>query len=254
MFPCRMAELEAIVAYCAERLRVREIQDFEGASNGLQVQNAGKVTKIGAGVDANEATIHLAAEAGCDLLLVHHGLYWSPPWPVTGINYDKLHTLLIRGMALYSAHLPLDAHPELGNNAGVAQALGLRPCGGFAEYEGTEIGLVAEFSGARMELRERLSKAFVRIAAMEFGSEGPRRVAILTGSGASVLELLPEGVDTLITGEVKQHHFTVAQERRLNLYCCGHYATEVFGVKALAAELAERFAVGWTFLDTACPL
>lgn len=251
-----MPTLTEIVAFCDQRTRRSEIKDFPGSENGLQVANDGSVTKIGAAVDAGRIPFEKAIEEGVDFLIVHHGLFWTPPIPLTGRHYAKVKTALDGNLAVYGAHLPLDAHPEIGNNALLARELGLTPEKGFLEYEGNEIGLLARHKGSRSALADRLRKAFPdSYTAIEYGTEAPRRVALLTGSGRSALPHLKEnGTDTLITGELRQEHFNLAQEEGFNLYCCGHYATEVFGVKALAAEVAEKFGVPWTFISTECPL
>ena len=155
------------------------------------------------------------------------------------------------------AHLPLDAHPEIGNNALLAKALGLDVVGSFLAYEGNDIATLAKGpDGGRLELSSELQKLFPETyQGIEFGSEQPERIGILTGSGQSAVpHLKAQGIDTLVTGELRQHHFNMAQELGLNLYPCGHYATEVFGVKALAAEVAEKFGLEWTFLEQPCLL
>lgn len=254
--PLTMPQLNDIIAYCDERTRRSEIKDFEGAENGLQVENSGTVTRIGAAVDAGLIPFQSAIERGIDLLIVHHGLFWTPPIPLTGKHYAKIKTAIDGNLAVYGSHLPLDAHPEIGNNALLAKELGLDKSHFFLEYAGTEIGLIANCNYSRNELSSRLKTTFPGMtAAIEFGSGQPERVAILTGSGRSALPYIREqGTDTLITGELRQEHFNLAQEEKLNLYCCGHYATEVFGVKALAAEVAARFGIEWEFIPTGCPL
>lgn len=250
-----MANLSEIEAYCDARLRRGEIRDFPGAGNGLQVENDGTVTRIGASVDAGRAPFAEAGQRGINLLLVHHGLFWSSPLPVTGINREKLKLLLDNNIALYSSHLPLDCHPEIGNNALLAVDIGLKVCGWAVEHEGTPIAAVCEPGCDRPELWRRLESRFNGVTALEFGSSAPTRVAVITGSGGSALAALRRnGIDTLITGELKQSHFNQAQELGLNVYACGHYATETYGVRALAAELSERFGVPWEFIDTGCPL
>ncbi len=247
--------LAEIAAFCDHATNRWEIRDFPGAVNGLQVANSGTVRKIGAAVDAGQAAFDLAAGAQVDFLIVHHGLYWTPPVPLVDAAYRKVASLFRHDMALYSSHLPLDAHPQLGNNALLAQALGMTVVAGFAEYEKTKIGAMAEASIPREELYRRLIRLFPRMTALEFGPVYLDRVAILTGSGSSaVSELAKNGLSTLITGELKQQHFNQAQEEGWNLYLCGHYATETFGVKALAAHAANHFGLPWTFLDTGCPL
>lgn len=247
--------LADVVQFCDERTRRTSIKDFNPVANGLQVANRGAVRKIGATVDAGLVPFQLALREGVDFLIVHHGLFWSPIAPVTGANYKKLKTLIEGGCALYASHLPLDCHPEIGNNSLLAKAIHLAPEKFFLEYEGNPIALLAKADLARSELRQRLEKQFPKVTAIEFGSEKPARVAILTGSGNSAVEeLIRNGVDTLITGELKQQHFNYAQEHRLNLYVCGHYATETFGVRALAEEAAKKFNLEYTWIETGCPL
>lgn len=251
-----MAALDKIVAYCDKRVRVHAIADFPGALNGLQAANSGRVTKIGATVDAGAVPFALAAKAGVDFLIVHHGLFWDGAQPVTGANHRRLKTLLDADCAVYSAHLPLDAHPQIGNNAVIARKLGLKVSRWGVLYQGTPIAAFVKTAPTRAVLRTKLEKLFPKgLTALEFGPAQPRQLAILSGSGSSCLpQLCAAGVDTLVTGELKQSAFNAAQEAGLNLYICGHYATEVFGVCALATECAARFRLPWEFLDTGCPL
>lgn len=252
-----MARLKKIVAYCDERTRRSEIQDFGGAHNGLQVENNGEVTRIGAAVDAGQRPFEAAIAARIDFLICHHGMFWSPPVPLTGTSYQKVKTALDGNLAVYGAHLPLDAHPEIGNNTLLAKKLGLKRIGSFLNYEGNDIAAIASApAGGRAELSAKLKALFPETyQGLEYGSEKPGRIAILTGSGQSAVpQLQANGIDTLITGELRQHHFNMAQELGLNLYPCGHYATEVFGVKALAAEVAEKFGLEWEFIKQPCLL
>lgn len=252
-----MPQLKDIVAYCDQRVRNSEIKDFDGAFNGLQVENRGEVTKIGAAVDAGLRPFEAAIAQKVDFLICHHGLFWSPPLPLTGINYRKVKAAIDGNLAVFGAHLPLDAHPEIGNNALLARALGLEQIGTFLPYEGNDIATIASApAGGRTELSSNLKKLFpASYRSIEYGSKQPEKICILTGSGQSALpKLRAQGIDTLVTGELRQHHFNMAQELELNLYPCGHYATEVFGVKALAAEVAETFGIEWTFIEQPCLL
>ncbi|MEO0508901.1 MAG: Nif3-like dinuclear metal center hexameric protein [Verrucomicrobiota bacterium] len=252
-----MPALSEIVTFCDTRIRKTEIKDFEGAYNGLQVENMGTVSRIGAAVDAGQIPFEAAIAAGIDFLICHHGLFWTPPTPITGPNYKKLKTAIEGNLAVYGAHLPLDAHPEIGNNALLAQELGLECIDSFLPYEGNHIATIATApKGGRSELSKKLQELFPKTyQGIEYGSEWPERIGILTGSGQSaVAHLKANGIDTLVTGELRQHHFNMAQEIGLNLYPCGHYATEVFGVKALAAEVAEKFGLEWDFIEQPCIL
>lgn len=248
--------LTDIVTYCDQTARCHEVKDFPGANNGLQLQNNGTVRKIGAAVDAGHIPFAKAIAAGVDFLIVHHGMFWTPPGSYTGPLYEKLHLAMQNNLAVYSCHLPLDAHPEIGNNRLLADALGLEPLDWFLPYEGTPIALITRGTGHRDALKSRLAKEFgSQFTAIEFGSTEPQRIAILTGSGRSALDaMVAQGIDTLITGELRQEHFNFAQEHHLNLYLCGHYATERYGVRALAQAAAKTFNLPWEFIDTGCPL
>lgn len=248
--------LQDIVSHCNERLSIPGFPDHPGALNGLQVENSGSATRIGAAVDAGLDTFAKARDAGVDFLIVHHGMFWDAPRPLVGAMREKVKLLLDSDIALYSAHLPLDAHPEIGNNALLVRELGMEPARAFCEFEGRKVGAIARHSGMRSALRARLEALFPGgVTALEFGSESPREVAVITGGGYGVGgELAAEGVDTFVTGELKQHWFNRAQEERLNVYACGHYATETLGVRALAAELSAKFGLPWEFIATDCPL
>jgi dinuclear metal center YbgI/SA1388 family protein len=250
-----MAKLTDIVAYCDRRTRLGAFKDAPGAFNGLQVGNAGRVTRIGAAVDAGLVPFRAAVAAGVDFLIVHHGMYWDMPRPLTGPALARVETLVKGGCALYSNHLPLDSHPQIGNNALLARQLGLRTSRGFLPNAGGYIGRIARSRLTRAALRARLGSLYPRVVAIEFGSAKPREVAFCSGSGNSaVAPLLDAGVDTLVTGELREEWFNVAQENALNLYLCGHYATEVHAVRALAAEVSAKFGLPWEFIATENPL
>jgi dinuclear metal center YbgI/SA1388 family protein len=243
--------LKELVDYLDGYLAVADVPDSTHALNGLQVEGPGPVRRLAAAVDASEATIRAAAEADCDLLLVHHGLFWDGNRPVTGRRYRRLAALLEARMALYSAHLPLDVHDEVGNNAVLARELGLEVRGRFGDYAGTEVGVWGELSLTRDELTERLQTLMgdaVRLIAG--GPARLERVGILTGGGGSYASAArAAGLDALVTGEGSHHTYFEAMEEGINLYYAGHYATETWGVRALAAHLEARFGVEWVFLD-----
>ena len=250
-----MPTLTELVTYCDTRTRRAAFKDSPGAFNGLQLANDGHVTKIGAIVDAGLVPFRVAAAAGVDFLIAHHGMYWDMPRPITGPVYDRVATLIRANCALYSSHLPLDAHPELGNNALLARQLALDPATPFLVHEGEPIGCIAAHNASRASLRSQLEKLYPRVTAIEYGSPEPRAIAFCSGSGNSAIREMPAaGVDTLVTGELREENFNLAQELKLNLYLCGHYATEVHGVKALASELSQKFALPWEFIATENPL
>lgn len=245
------ASLAAIVRYSDRLLRTAEVGDYQGAVNGLQVENRGKVTRIAAAVDASLATVKLAIAANADLLLVHHGLFWSPSHPWTGKKYELLRALVENKLAVYSSHLPLDAHPKLGNNAQLCAALGLKKLQPFFESHGQTIGFQASASLARAQVASRLAKAIG--AAPHVIPGGPticRRIGVVTGGAGGDLKLAAAaGVDTFVTGEGPHWTYALAEELGVNVFYGGHYATETFGVKALAAHLSRKFGVPWEFLD-----
>ena len=245
------ATLEDLVLYCDKRTRRTAFKDAPGAFNGLQLANNGRVTRIGAAVDAGVAPFQKATAAGVDFLIVHHGMFWDMPRPFVGATYERVATLVRNNCALYSNHLPLDGHPEIGNNALLATQLGLRGTRPFLVRDGEAVGCIAAARFPRAALRAKLESLYPRVIAIECGSRAPRAIAFCSGSGNSAVpELVPAGVDTLVTGELREEWFSRAQEEKLNLYLCGHYATEVHGVKALAAELAKKFNLPWEFIET----
>lgn len=252
-----MPKLSDIVSFCDQRTRRLEVKDFDGSYNGLQIENNGSVRKIGAAVDAGHIPFERAIAEGIDFIICHHGLFWNKPIPLTGADYQKVKLAFDNNLAVYGAHLPLDCHPEIGNNALLADALGLEKIDTFLPYEGNNMAVIAKGPrGGRKELASQLKRLFPETyQGIEYGSEEPQRIGILTGSGQSAVPALrAANIDTLITGELRQHHFNMAQELKLNLYPCGHYATEVFGVRALAAEAAEKFNLDWSFIEQPCHL
>lgn len=243
--------LARIVRHCDRLLRTATSNDYDGAHNGLQVENHGGVTRIAAAVDASLATVKLAVEARADLLLAHHGLFWSPRHPWTGKNRELLRWLLENDLAVYSSHLPLDAHPRLGNNAQLCAALGLKPRRPFFDCKDRRIGFESRTALPRAQLARRLERVLGSPVKLVPG--GPalcRRIGVVTGgAGNELKQAVDAGLDTFITGEGAHWTFALAEELGLNVLYGGHYATETFGVKALAAHLSRRFHVPWVFLD-----
>jgi dinuclear metal center YbgI/SA1388 family protein len=254
----RAPTAEVIAAHFDALLETAAVPDYPAAVNGLQVANrGGPITRIAAAVDASMRTIDGAAAAGADLLIVHHGLFWSGVQPIRGPAYARLRVLFDNDLALYSAHLPLDRHATLGNNALLAHALGLEPTAGFGRFQGVEIGVrgeaerptagivaAADVFAARWKGRARASAFAV--------DRVTRRWAIVTGAGAdaaTLAEAEAAGIDTLIVGEGPHWTAVQAEERGLVIIYAGHYATETLGVEALAVEAHARFGIPWTFID-----
>jgi dinuclear metal center YbgI/SA1388 family protein len=245
-----MAHLEQILYFLEDLFGTSTFPDYPNALNGLQVQGRDEVGHVGAAVDASEETIAEAVRGTVDLLVVHHGLFWDGLGPITGARFRKAGALIKSSVGLYSLHLPLDSHPELGNNVLLARRLGLDPAARFGSFKEVEIGWWAETVMTREDLLARLREAVEGGARLIPGGPAEvRRVGVLTGEGASAIaEAVSLGLDTLITGEVPHHAYHEAMEAGLNLMLGGHYATETFGVKALAERLAEEFHLSWEFL------
>jgi dinuclear metal center YbgI/SA1388 family protein len=243
--------LNSIVQYCDRLLRIDETDDYDGAVNGLQVENYGSVTHIVAAVDASLATVKLAIAAGADLMVVHHGLFWTPMQPWVGKRYELLELIVDSDLAIYSAHLPLDAHPKLGNNVQLCSALGLKNLRPFFFSHGQEIGFQTKQKISCEDLSKRLQRATgVKPLLIPGGDEICDRIGVVTGgAGTDLKKAAEEGVDTFITGEGPHWTYAQAEELGLNVFYGGHYATETFGVKALAADLSRKFKVPWEFVD-----
>jgi len=242
-----------VVSYADEYLDVKLVQDDPRALNGLQVENSGRLSSIAAAVDACQATIDAAAACGASLLVVHHGMFWGGLERLAGRHGRRVRTLHSADVALYSSHLPLDCHAEVGNNPLLARDLGLHDVvalrGGAAA--GPAIGVWGTANATREQVVGRLrTKLGVQPRVIAAGPSTVRRVAVVTGAGASELRVARDvGVDTFVTGEVAHQVYFDAEEWGINLVLGGHYATETVGVQALAAHLARRFGVDWRFLD-----
>jgi dinuclear metal center YbgI/SA1388 family protein len=240
--------------------------------NGLQVPGAEQVETVATGVSAGLELFEHAAAEQAQLLVVHHGLFWGTgPGPVDQALKRRLQTLFDNDLGLAAYHLPLDAHPQLGNNALIAQALGtgtdadggttnLEP---FALHRGQPIGFIANLSGPdgaglpAPELFARIRTLTGNRAPLVFdaGPEHVRRLAIVSGAGSDYLaDAVAAGADALLTGEPAERVMTAAQEAQIHFIAAGHYATETFGVKALGEHLAQRFGVRHVFLDIPNPI
>jgi dinuclear metal center YbgI/SA1388 family protein len=247
-----MADLHEIVEFLDDVLEVASVSDAPGALNGLQVDARSPVERVCVAVDACQHTIDAAVDADAQLLVVHHGLFWGDVLPITGRTYRRLKALMEADVALYSAHLPLDVHPEIGNNALLAAALGFEVEGTFGrwgEQEGVGVWCSADLS--LDALSRRLEQATgTDPLVIDGGPPYVRRIGIATGGAGSLIsQAQAEGLDTFVTGEGSHHTYHVATELGLNVLYAGHYATETFGVRALGERLADRFGVEWRFLD-----
>ena len=243
--------LASLVSHADKILNTAGIGDYSGAVNGLQVENSGGVSRIAAAVDASLATVRLAIKARADLMIVHHGLFWSPSHPWTGKKFELMRLLIENNIAIYSSHLPLDAHPKLGNNAQLCAALGFKKLQPFFASHGQPIGFKASVSISRDDLAMRLARVVGnKPLVIPGGNALCHRIGVVTGGAGGDLKMAAaEGVDAFITGEGPHWTYALAEELGLNVFYAGHYATETFGVKALAANLSKKFGVPWTFLD-----
>jgi dinuclear metal center YbgI/SA1388 family protein len=225
------------------------------SQNGLQVEGAEQIHKIAYAVDARAKTFEQAIARGAQILLVHHGLYWGRPILLRGHHYERFRLLIEHKLGLYASHLPLDAHPTVGNNAVLANKLGLESCEPWSQFKGMTIGLQGEYSEPRAKddvvalLTELVSPVDGTVQCFGAGPDKIKRVGVVTGDAASQLEhAAATGLDMLITGEPCHVTAAMAEELGAYLVTAGHYATETFGVTALAAHLTEQFDVETEFI------
>ncbi len=242
-----MAELDTIAEYLNERLAVRGTPDYPGALNGLQLRNSdGKVVaKVASAVDASLPVVEAAVAGGADLLIVHHGLFWQGARRIDGPFFRKIKSAIDGGLAIYSAHIPLDVHDTYGNNILRANAIGLSACRSFFPWKGIELGLRCSVSLPLSELVEKVENAVGGpVHVCQAGPGKVRKIALITGgAGAEIIKVAAEGVDTFITGEGPHWSYTEAEELGINVIYAGHYATETFGVRALARHVADRYKI-----------
>lgn len=245
-----MANLCALTDYLDRELKLGEIPDYPGAMNGLQIENHGKVEKIGAAVDASLPVFEKAIAEDVDLLLVHHGMFWQGAQALTGPFYKKIKLALDAGMALYSAHIPLDVHPVWGNNKQLADAIGMNEVQKFFDWKGIQLGLCQEMSMSLTDLACLVEGAVSgKVHLCHGGGDAAGKVGVITGGAGSEVEAIAScGIDTFITGEGPHWSFSMAEELGINVIYGGHYATEVFGVRALSGHLKTHFGVDVCFL------
>lgn len=247
--------LAEIVSFLDEHLCVEGFPDYPGALNGLQVEGPGPVRRVAVAVDASADVIERAVAGRADLLVVHHGVFWDGLQPLVGPFFRKIRTLIRGGTALYSAHLPLDGHPVMGNAALLARELGLEGLTPFGEYKGAPVGcqgsLADGSSAAALAKRlEQLVGGPVRVLPRSRQTQLIFSAAVVTGGGASMLrEAAEAGIDALVTGEAQHHHAIAAAEHGITVFLAGHYATETQGVRAVGSLLEETFGVESHFID-----
>lgn len=247
-----MASLHEIGSYINSELRLGEIPDYSAAHNGLQLSNDGTVTKVAAAVDASLPVIRKAINEGADMLVVHHGLFWQGVQCLVGAQYEKFAEAIHANLAIYSAHIPLDVHPTLGNNALLAKAIGMENTICYHDWKGIKLGLRQEMELEFEEMIQRVEMALGQDVHFCRGRKEPSVgvVGVITGgAGSEIAAMAAQGIDTFITGEGPHWSYPLAEELGVNLIYAGHYATETFGVKALSAQIAEKWGVVHTFID-----
>lgn len=249
-------DLKKITDYLDSYLSIDAYRD--DAANGLQVENSGRAEKVGLAVDACYEAITGAARAGCSLLIVHHGLFWGREQLIRDSHFKRIRALITADIALYAAHLPLDGHPEVGNNVQIAGRLGLRNREPFACYHDKPIGVKGNLKepGSLDEVVLFLEDAIgKKRALLRFGPERVSSIGIVSGSATEprlFSELKAQCIDLFVTGEPKHGAYYLAQELGLNIFYGGHYLTETFGVKALGDHLQEKLNIATAFIDAPC--
>jgi dinuclear metal center YbgI/SA1388 family protein len=252
-----VAPRDQIIAYLDELLDIAAFDDY--GPNGLQVPGADEVEIVATGVSAQRELFVRAAEAEADLVLCHHGLLWnSQPRAISPALKQRLRVLFEEDMSLAAYHLPLDAHPKLGNNALICDALGLEEAGQFGEHAGRPIGLVGRAPEPIPfpELIDRCRGTFGQDPfTWDAGPDSVAGVGVLSGGGASSFgDAVRLGVDAFLTGEPAEHAMAEAREAGVHFIAAGHYATETFGVRRVGELVAERFGVQHRFIDVPNPI
>lgn len=240
--------------YFRRLLDLDAFASIDASMNGLQVDNDGKdIKKVAFAVDACKETFLQAVSSGADLLFVHHGLFWGKPLPISGVHRERLRILIENNIALYAVHLPLDQHPELGNNAALSDLVGIEKLEPFGLYHGKKIGYKGNLAKS-LSIEEAARKiSFMKrppLAVYPFGKDINETCALLSGSASSELsQAVAEHIDLFITGEVTHSMYHFALESRINLIAAGHYTTEVWGVQRVMERLAREAEIEVEFYD-----
>lgn len=251
-----MTDLASIARHLDQILATDTVSDYTGALNGIQLAHRGPVRRVAASVDVSRRVIEETIRVDANLLVVHHGMFWSGAQRIVGAAYDRLRMLLEHDIAVYASHLPLDCHQTLGNNVLLAQSLALTPSGGFASHKGIDVGIRGESDIGTTELLSR-ADAFARIHGGAARSSlipphhRTRRWGMCTGAGASsetVTEAHNLQLDTLIVGEGPHHTAVAAEDLGIVVIYAGHYATETLGVRAVAEHLTATFGIPSVFI------
>jgi len=239
-----------LVAYLDQYIDIDCIRD--SSLNGLQVDGAAEVKRVAVGVDASLKTIQGAARWNADMLITHHGLFWSRHERITGVMYKRIAALVSARMSLYAAHLPLDLHDEVGNNVEIVRLLGFERGEKFADYHGVDIGCIADAKPPMTikALAARVEKALnTKTQVLAFGPAKIKRIGVISGGAADFVATARElGCDAFVTGETSHVAYNLAKEAGIHVVYAGHYASETVGVKALARHLKSRFDIETRFV------
>ncbi len=252
-------KFDEVDSYFRGLMQISELERIDVSMNGLQV-SAGdgdasgfEIGKIAFAVDACMESFQRAREQGADMLLVHHGLYWGRPLRIDGSHYRRLKYLIENNMMLYASHLPLDMHPEFGNNAGICAALGVKSPEPFGEYHGIKIGFKGDLpeSSSIDQVLDKLGLTADRaLSVLPFGTDKIKSVAVISGGGPSdVNQAIEEDVDLYITGDASHSIYHTCLENRINLISGGHYHTEIWGVRLLAERTRNDLGLETVFID-----
>jgi dinuclear metal center YbgI/SA1388 family protein len=252
-----VASRDEIIAFLDDLLDIGAFDDM--GPNGLQVPGAETVELVATGVSAHRELCERAAAAGAQLVIAHHGLFWDfQPRTISAATKERLRILFDADISVAGYHLPLDAHPELGNNALICAALGFELAEPFGEYRGRKVGFVGRSPEgvAFEELRKRCAATFGQEPFVwDAGPERVHDIGIVSGGAASTFaDAVADGLDAFVTGEPAEHVMAEARENRINFIAGGHYATETFGVRRLGELVAERFGVEHLFIDVPNPI
>lgn len=239
-----------------ELMQPFRIKDF--TVNGMQVQGKDTIKRIVTGVTASQALIDRAIELNADAIIVHHGYFWKNESPaITGIKYNRIKSLIKNDVNLYAYHLPLDIHPELGNNVELAKRLGITVRRGLEPWDKASVGLVGKFDVeiSTSDLAARITEQLDRVPLVIDAGKPIKSVAWCTGGGQSYIELaISQGIDAFISGEASEQTVHLAREAGISFFAAGHHATERYGIKALGEWLSDEKELDVTFIDVDNPV
>ncbi len=244
-----MANAKEITEFLNKEIDINSIEDK--SCNGLQVENQEDIKKIGFAVDACLESFEKCHQAGCQMLITHHGMIWEGIKYIKGDTYKKISFLIKNNIALYAAHLPLDKHEEYGNNIELTRILGLQNVKPFGFHNGKPIGFIGEVNLTLEEIKQKLTENGMRTDCFCCGNKEIKKIALVSGNGeGEVYQAILAGADLYITGEKVYRYYHLTKENNFNIICAGHYATETLGIKALMPLLKEKFSVEVEFIDS----